>query len=113
MMKSYQTSLLIVGTFYGWHGMICMILKTLKKAAQKACPIPDSWIFYGCHGFYSIILESAIGLLLILSLGSGFFRSEKGGFMERIKFSSKAEYLLPKCLVSIGGLFLIYFWCFN
>ena len=53
---------------------------------------------------YAFILECIIGILLILSLIVVYFRTEKGRYIEKIKFTSKMEYLLPICLASIFGL---------
>ena len=43
---------------------------------------------------YAFILECIIGILLILSLIVVYFRTEKGRYIEKIKFTSKMEYLL-------------------
>jgi hypothetical protein len=53
---------------------------------------------------YAAILECIIAILLILSLVMVFFRTEKGRYLEKIKFTSKWEYLLPIGIASIFGL---------
>ena len=53
---------------------------------------------------YAFILECIIGILLILSLIVVYFRTEKGRYIEKIKFTSKMEYLLPIGIASIFGL---------
>ena len=53
---------------------------------------------------YAFILECIIGILLILSLIVVYFRTEKGRYIEKIKFTSKMEYLLPIGIASVFGL---------
>ena len=42
---------------------------------------------------FAFMLECIIAIPLILSLVVVYFRTEKGGFVEKIKFTSKWEYL--------------------
>ena len=53
---------------------------------------------------YAFMLECIIAIPLILSLVVVYFRTEKGGFVEKIKFTSKWDYLLPIGIASIFGL---------
>ena len=53
---------------------------------------------------YAFMLECIIAIPLILSLVVVYFRTGKGGFVEKIKFTSKWEYLLPLGIASIFGL---------
>ena len=53
---------------------------------------------------YAAILECIIAILLILSLVVVFFRTEKGRYLEKIKFTSKWEYLLTIGVAIIFGL---------
>ena len=53
---------------------------------------------------YAAILECIIAILLILSLVMVFFRTEKGRYLEKIKFTSKWGYLIPIGTASIFGL---------
>ena len=53
---------------------------------------------------YAAILEFIIAILLILSLVVVFFRTEKGRYLEKIKCTSKWEYLLTIGIASIFGL---------
>ena len=51
--------------------------------------------------FYALCV---IAIPLILSLVVVYFRTEKGRYIEKIKFTSKMEYLLPIGIASIFGL---------
>ena len=53
---------------------------------------------------FAAMFECIIAIPLILSLVGVYFRTEKGRYIEKIKFTSKMEYLLPICLASIFGL---------
>ena len=44
---------------------------------------------------YAFMLECVIAIPLILSLIVVYFRTEKSRYVEKIKFTSKWEYLLP------------------
>ena len=64
----------------------------------------SGYMGFGFIIVYAAILECIIAILLILSLVMVFFRTEKGRYLEKIKFTSKWEYLLPIGIASIFGL---------
>ena len=53
---------------------------------------------------FAAMFECIIAIPLILLLVVVYFRTEKGSYIEKIKFTSKREYLLPIVVASIFGL---------